>query len=125
MELHQRQQFDFLLMTAAERFVDRLIQRNQGPAQALERLREQPNGPGVWLDDFVDALFQDFLLDNPAGACFVLQALAKRRLSDPLPQADKVETLLQALARQLFGELLRSKVTEMLEQEALFTGGPG
>ncbi len=124
MELHQRQQFDFLLMTAAERFAERLVQRNQGPAQALERLRAAPNGPGVWLDDFVDALFQDFLLDNPAGACFVLQALAKRRLTAPLPQADRVEELLVALAKQLFGELLRSKVTEMLEQEVLFTEDP-
>ncbi len=125
MELHQRQQFDFLLMTAAERFADRLVQRNQGPVQALERLKAEPNGPGVWLDEFVDALFQDFLLDNPAGACFVLQALARRRLVAPLPQADRVETFLVALAKQLFGELLRIKVTEMLEQEALFAGDPG
>ncbi len=125
MELHQRQQFDFLLMTAAERFADRLVQRNQGPVQALERLKAEPNGPGVWLDEFVDALFQDFLLDNPAGACFVLQALARRRLAAPLPQADRVEAFLVALAKQLFGELLRIKVTEMLEQEALFAGDPG
>jgi hypothetical protein len=78
MNLHEKQQFDFLLMTAAERFSERLIQRNAGAENALKKLRHDPQSEGVWLDDFVKVLFQDFLLDNTAGACFILEALEKR-----------------------------------------------
>ena len=80
MQLHERQQFDFLLLTAAERYVERLTQRNEGAVNALQRLKADPNGEGVWLDEFVNAIFQDFLLENAAGACFILQALGKRKI---------------------------------------------
>ncbi|MDJ0753898.1 MAG: hypothetical protein QNJ45_10295 [Ardenticatenaceae bacterium] len=119
MDLHQRQQFDFLLMTATERFVDRLIQRQMGAQNALQRLREDPNGEGVWLDDFVDAIFQDFLLDNVAGACFVLRALAKSKL-EAVSAGKNIETTLVAMSKQAFAQLLRSKAEEVLEQESMY-----
>lgn len=119
MELHERQQFDFLLMTATERFVDRLIQRQMGAANALHQLRANPNGDGVWLDEFVNAIFQDFLLDNVAGACFVLTALAKSQPPPP-PAAKNIEATLIIMAKMTFADVLRRKTEEFLEQEAMY-----
>ncbi|WP_298819035.1 hypothetical protein [Chloroflexus sp.] len=114
MELYQRQQFDLLLMMAVERFAERMIERCAGPEAALARLRTDPQGEGIWLDRFVDALFQDFLLDNPAGACFVLQALADRAVS--APPAGTINAMLQTMARRAFADLLVIRAEEALEQ---------
>ncbi|WP_322512847.1 hypothetical protein [Chloroflexus sp.] len=114
MESYQRQQFDLLLMMATERFVERIVERCAGPEAALARLRADPNGEGIWLDRFVAAIFQDFLLDNPAGACFVLQALSGRTV--PAPPAGKIEAMLQTMARQAFAGLLLMRTEEALEQ---------
>jgi hypothetical protein len=75
----------------------------------------------VWLDEFVAALFADFLLDNAAGAAFVLQALA-RRPAPPLPviEGEPVERLLMRLAHVSFGVVLRNKSEEALEQRQAF-----
>lgn len=121
MELHARQQFDFFLNAAIERFVDRVEQRCGGPVPARARLRDDPNSEGVWLDDFVVALFGDFLLDNVAGSAFVLQALARR----PAPMTaslagETVERYLGRLARDAFGAVLRLKAEEALEQRQAF-----
>lgn len=118
MELHERQQFDFLLMTAVERYVERLEQRNAGAGDALARLRSDPNGEGVWLDEFVAAIFEDFLLANIGGACFTLQALAQRTL--PETAAGRVETVLIRMARTAFAGLLKQKTEEALEQRLAF-----
>ncbi|MEZ6096829.1 MAG: hypothetical protein R3C03_21845 [Pirellulaceae bacterium] len=80
MDLFERQQFEFFLQIAVERFVERLEQRFRGPEQAAVELRDNPDSDQVWLSGFVDAVFEDFLLGNIDGACFVLRALAKRRL---------------------------------------------
>jgi hypothetical protein len=121
MDLHQRQQFDFLLLTAAERFVARLEERHRGAAAALAALTAAPEGEGVWRGEFVDAIFQDFLLDNADGAAFVLRSLRTRPL-DPhrgaCADAGSVEDLLVALAKALFAELLLAKAVEALEQHA-------
>lgn len=114
MDLYERQQFDFFLKAAVERFVERLEQRAQGPDRALERLREAPESDGVWLGGFVDALFSDFLLDNPDGACFVLRSLAKRPAAAPTGRS--VEEMVGSLARNAFAELLKQKTEEALEQ---------
>ena len=116
MDLHLRQQFDFLLITAVDRFAERLEQRLGGPGPALERLRAEPNGEGVWLDEMTRNLFSDFLLDNPAGACFVLQALANRR--QPAPPGGKIEDMLVEMAITAFGSLLAAKTEEALEQRS-------
>jgi hypothetical protein len=114
MDLHQRQQFDFLLLTAVERFVERIEQRNEGAANALARLRADAQGQGIWLDEFAGAIFQDFLLDNIEGACFVLSALAKRHT--PAQPAGRIEATLIAMAKAAFAELLKQKSEERLEQ---------
>jgi hypothetical protein len=114
MDLHEKQQFDFLLNTAVERYVERLEQRNGGVEIALERLRRDAEGEGVWLRRFTQAIFDDFLLGNAGGACFVLQALAKRTV--PGVASGKVETTLDTLAKHAFADLLKQKTEEALEQ---------
>ena len=124
MELHVRQQFDFFFNTAVERFVERVEQRCGGPVPALTRLRLDPNAEGIWVDEFVTALFTDFLLDNPAGAAFIVQALSRRpvpqaalaRMADARTAGDAV----QLLARHIFAVILVAKTEEALEQRLAF-----
>ena len=125
MLLFEQQQFEFLLQTAVERFVERLEQRFRGPEGALENLRRDPNHQGVWLNGFCEAVFEDFLLNNIDGACFILRALAKRPISeqpsisssDPAASIN-VETHLIQLARAQFSQLLHQKALEALEQHS-------
>ena len=116
MDLHEKQQFDFLLNTAVERYVERLEQRNGGVGIALQRLRHNPESDGIWLSRFTQAIFDDFLLTNVEGACFILKALAKR--SAPAIAAGKVEATLLNLAQHTFADLLRQKTEEALEQRS-------
>lgn len=124
MDLHQRQQFDVLLETAAERYAARLEERHRGPQAAAEKLRDDPEGEGTWLSGFTEAFFADFLLDNPDGACFVLAALARRPM---LPHRDLCEGLAETatvgdaaglLARAVFAAVLRPKTLETLDRRA-------
>lgn len=115
MDLHERQQFDVLLQTAAERLVARLEERHRGPEPALVRLRGDPGAVAL----FVDAVFADFLLDDADGACFVLRALAGRPAGDVAAEpGDTVATLLVATAKRLFAGLLTGKAEELLEQHS-------
>lgn len=116
MNPHERQQFDVTLQMAVERYAERLEQRNGGAEAARLRLEADPEAEGVWLSDFVDAVFNDFLLDDAAGACFVLQALARR----PVPAAGgaTIDAHLRALARAAFAELLQRKCGEELARRA-------
>lgn len=120
MDLHARQQFDFFFNAAIERFVDRIEQRCGGPVPALERLRTDPNGDGVWLDEFTAALFRDFLLDNAAGSAFILQALARRPMVPVIAEGMTVEQAMGAMARRAFADVLRIKTDEQLEQRLAF-----
>ncbi len=113
MELHERAQFDFLINTAAERFVERLVQRTGGLEEGLAALRADPQGPGVWLDEFVRAVLRDFLLDNTAGAAFVLGNCEKRTLTGE--HSGTVETVLRELAVRAFADVLALKVDQGIE----------
>lgn len=117
MELHERAQFDFLLNTAAERFVERLVQRTGGLEQALAALRADPQGEGVWLDEFVRAVLRDFLLDNTAGAMFVLGACETRQLDGGAAglTPGSVGELLRQLAVRAFADVLAVKVDQGIE----------
>mgnify|MGYP005868531265 CR=1 FL=1 len=138
MNPHERQQFDQLLQMAVDRYAERLIQRNDGPGPARLRLLDTPEADGVWLSEFVDAVFRDGLLDNTAGACFVLEALERRPIpaepgavpvaarTSPAPSAAgasssstaRIGDILCALARGAFAELLRQKTAEELARRA-------
>jgi hypothetical protein len=119
MNLHERQQFDFLLHTATERFVERLEERNGGPEGALRNLRENP----ACLTEFTNAIFTDFLLDNVAGACFVLQSLARRTIDPPVKGT--IEAMLLTMAKGAFQNLLAQKTEEALEQRSAFAAAGG
>ena len=121
MDLHQRQQFDFLLQTATERFVARLEERHRGTATALVALRGDPAATTTAVNEFVAAVFVDFLLDNADGAAFVLRALPKRSIvahRSGLAAAATAEEARATLARGLFAEILLLKTLEALEQHA-------
>ena len=119
MDLHQRQQFDFLLQTATERFATRLEERHRGAQAALALLEQDPHAEGVALRAFVAAVFEDFLLTSADGACFVLRAVPQRKLSST-PAGSTVEGLLQGLAPAVFAELLLQKTIETLGQHAAY-----
>ena len=121
MDLHQRQQFDFLLQNATERVVARMEERCRGADAALARLRDDSEAARTSLGDFVAALFLDFLLDNIDGACFVLRSLPRRSIElqrPALQRAGTTEEAMVALARGMFGELLLARALEALEQRA-------
>jgi hypothetical protein len=59
---------------------------------------------------------RDFLLDNPASACFVLQALERRRIAAPQPGT--IGTMLEQMALRAFADLLAAKTVETLEMSS-------
>ncbi|BDG47382.1 MULTISPECIES: hypothetical protein [Parageobacillus] len=124
MNPHEQQYVNLLLAMAVDRFSERIIQRNEGAQKALERLRTNPQGEGIWLNEFVDAFFRDALLDNPAGSCLILQALANQRVHDLSNIAERVTVgeMLQEMAKQTFAALLHRKTEEALEQTLAFGG---
>jgi hypothetical protein len=120
MELHERRLFETTLATAVERFRERIVQRNEGMDRALERLSADPDGDGIWLRAFVRQFFADELLDNAAGAVYVLQALERRTVAGSGP--GKVADVLLELATAAFADLLRAKTIESLEQGVAYAG---
>lgn len=124
MQDYEKQYFNTILQIATERFVERVVQRAEGGKEALVLLRTDPHGNRVWLDKFVDAFFEEFLFDNPEGACFILQALSKRRYN--LQRISKeqltIEEIVIQMAKEVFEELLKQKVEEVLEQNLAFGG---
>lgn len=126
MRLYEKQYFNDLLQRAVERFSERLIQRNAGAENALQRLRADADGEGVWLGEFVTAFFRDALLDNPEGACLVLQALAQRPLppaaGSRVQESGTIGQALETMAAEAFAALLRAKTEEVLEQTVAFGG---
>lgn len=126
MDNYQRQQFDFFLQTAVERFVERLEQRCRGSEAALHALRTQPDSEVVWLNGFVDAVMSEFLLDNVDGASFILRALARKNVDirQVIPvdcsQEVNVGEMLVTLATHLLRNLICSKALEALEQHATY-----
>ena len=122
MDLHLRQQFDVLLGTAGEAFVERIVQRCAGQANALAALTRDRNAEGVWLDDFVDALFADQCLDNAEGAAWVLTALKARPMTAAREGAGvaTVEQVLVGQAKAVFADLLHAKVVEAMNRASVY-----
>lgn len=124
-EPHERHYVEILLAMAVERLGERIVHRNGGVANALNRLRADPQGEGIRLGEFVDAFFRDNLLDTPDGACLILRALANRRWeagsggSGPT----SIGEMLQHMAKTAFGTLLQQKTTEEALEQTLVFGG--
>jgi hypothetical protein len=113
-DAYLRQQFDVLLLTAADRFTERIVQRCGGYHNAQQQLRTDPDGPGSWLSEFVDAVFAESCLDDVAGACFVLQAAPKQNVN--IQSEATVTDVVLSLAKDVFTTLLLTKVTEALDR---------
>jgi hypothetical protein len=120
---HQQQQFEFLLHTAVERLSEKLAYRFSGTNAALLELTRDSAASHREINDFVEAVFRDFLLDNTAGAVFLLQAMDDRPAIPPDGERTTLSLQLVAMARTAFTELLRLKTEEALEQQSVFAGG--
>jgi hypothetical protein len=117
-DLHQQQQFDLLLAQSGEAFIERIVQRCAGQDNALGALQQDRNADGVWLDDFVDAVFADWCLDNAEGAAFVLCALQRRSLT--IDAAGTVADVLVRAAKSAYADLLYAKVIESMSRASVY-----
>lgn len=118
MDNHLRQAFELLLADAVDSFVERTVHRCGGPGPALERLRTDPDGDGVWRDEFVAAVFSEQLLDTTSGACFVLDALERREV--PEDPGGKVGDVVARLARAAFTDVLTARADQQLQRQLAF-----
>lgn len=118
MDLHLQQQFDLLLAQSGESFIERIVQRCAGQDNALRALQADRNAEGVWLDDFVDAVFADWCLENAEGAAFVLCALRRRPLT--LDADGTVEEALVRAAKVVYSGLLYDKVLESMSRASVY-----
>jgi hypothetical protein len=118
MELYLRQQFDLILAEATGNFVERVVHRCGGEEAALERLRSDPNGEGVWIDEFVNNFFEEHLLTGVAGAAFVLQALEKRTV--PADDGGTVGDVINRLARLAFADVLAQQSAQLIQRSMVY-----
>lgn len=118
MDLHQQQQFDVFLAQSGEAFIERIVQRCAGQDSALRALQDDRNAEGVWLDDFVDAVFADWCLDNAEGAAFVLCALQRRSLA--IDASGTVADVLVRAAKSAYADLLYAKVLESMSRASVY-----
>lgn len=119
MELFLRQQFETFLQDAAGNFTERVVQRCGGPENALERLRVDPEGEGVFRSEFVRAFFEENLLNNTAGYGFVLEAL-ERRIVPPVAGGPLSEVLAN-LARAAFADVLTTMTAQLIQRQQIYS----
>ena len=119
MELFLRQQFELMLQDATGNFTERVVHRCGGPDVALERLTTDPDGDGVHRAEFVQALFQENLLDNPAGYCFVLEALERRTL--PPDPGGPVAAVLARQAQAAFDDVLSTMTAHLIQRQQIYS----
>lgn len=119
MELFLRQQFELLLQEATGNFGERTVHRCGGPDAALARLSEDPDAEPVFRGEFVQAFFEDNLLDNPAGHAFVLEALEKRTVPDV--EGGSVADVLGRLARAAFADVLTTMTSQLIQRQQIYS----
>ncbi len=114
MENWSRSLFDWVLMSSSERLFDRATARFDGPDAALARLSNPDEESRQLVAEFVAALFGDLGIDDPAGACFVLQALVRQTVA--LTEYDgPISGILDTIAKVAFSEILVRKTVETAE----------
>ncbi len=119
MELFLRQQFELLLQEATGNFTERLVHRCGGPDNALRMLTEDPEGEGVHRSDFVQAFFDENLLSNPSGCCFVLEALERRTL--PADPGGPVAEVVDRLAKAAFADVLTAMTAQLIQRQQIYS----
>jgi hypothetical protein len=117
MELFARQHFDTLLREAAGNFAERCLHRAGGPDAALAALAGDPDSLGR--ADFVAAFFAENLIEDTAGACFVLEALERRIV--PADPGGPVSEVLARLARQAFSDVLTVQTSQVIQQQQIYS----
>jgi hypothetical protein len=116
MDLFAQQHFDAILRDAAGNFAERCVYRCGGAAAASAVLAEDPRA--LDLDSFVGAFFAENLLEDSAGACFVLQALERRTV--PSDSGGPVAEVLARLARAAFADVLVAQASQVLQQQQIY-----
>ena len=119
---HERMYIDGLIHEACDLLCETAIQRCAGPRRALARLRDDPDGDGIWLDRFVSMFLAEHALDNEAGACAILEALSRRPM--PETRGSTIGEALQEAAALAFRELVRLKADEALERASVYEEAP-
>jgi hypothetical protein len=117
MELFARQHFDTLLREAAGNFAERCLYRAGGPDAALAALAGDPDSLGR--ADFVAAFFAENLIEDTAGACFVLEALERRVV--PADPGGAVSEVLARLAREAFSDVLTVQTSQVIQQQQIYS----
>ena len=119
MELFLRQQFELMLQDATGNFAERIVYRCGGEDAALARLAEDPDGEGVHRSAFVQAFFEENLIDSIGGYCFVLEALERRTL--PADGGGAVPEVLGRLAKAAFAEVLTTMTAQLIQRNQIYS----
>jgi hypothetical protein len=119
MELFLRQQFELMLQDATGNFTERIVHRCGGEDVALARLRGDPEAEGVHRTAFVSAFFEENLIDNLAGYCFILEALERR--SVPADQGGPVADVLGRLAKSAFSDVLTTMTAQLIQRNQIYS----
>ena len=119
MEVFLRQQFELLLQDATGNFTERIVHRCGGPEVALSRLADDPDGEGVFRSEFVRAFFDDNLLANTAGYCFVLEALERRPV--PADPGGPVGDVVARLAVAAFADVLTTMTAQLIQRQQIYS----
>ena len=119
MELFLRQQFELLLQEATGNFTERTVHRCGGPDQALAQLEQDPDAGGVLRAQFVQAFFEENLLDNVGGYSFVLEALERRTL--PADEGGPVADVLGRLAKAAFAGVLTTMTAQLIQRQQIYS----
>ena len=117
MELFARQHFDVILREAAGNFAERCVYRCGGPQAAFQAVTD--DAAVLDVDAFVGAFFAENLLEDTAGACFVLEALERRTL--PADPGGPVADVLSRLAQAAFREVLIAQTGQVLQQQQIYS----
>ena len=117
----ERVYIDTLLHDACDIVCQTAIQRCDGPTNTLKKLREDPNGEGIWLDQFIPMFLGERAFDTDAGACAILEAFAKKPM--PQVQGDSISSTLRGASRSIFAEMVLLKIDETLQRGSMQEGG--
>lgn len=126
MSPHEQLYLDSMLNLATERLVERAVHRAGSAAAARAAMTRDADAAPILLSSFVDRFFADAMLDNTAGACAVLQALADQPMppASTLAGSGEIGDGLRLLARATFASALAVKAEEALDRAASFEAEP-
>ena len=114
---HERVFIDALIHEACDLLCETAIQRCEGPTNVLRKLREDPNSDGIWTDRFISMFLSENALNNDAGSCTILEALASRPM--PSVEGKSISDVLKAASQAAFTQAVLFKADEALERASM------